>query len=174
MQCLLLEKPLHNPQTLGVFWLAIEDVTFAFRFYTLTRLPFLTFGTFLKISNLLRAAMRDNCDLYLFIFIWTKILHKIVYRNGILDFIRLLVVLQIWHSLCLYDIYWSAYCERTLFWTSYQKTQLGKWEVMSLTLPPELFDLGHHGKLLRFGRRTCTEDTRKLKNLGTPWEGEGA
>lgn len=39
---------------------------------------------------------------------------------------------------------------------------------MSLTQPPERFDFGHHGKLLRLGRRVCTEDTRRSKHLGTP------
>lgn len=50
----------------------------------------------------------------------------------------------------------------------YQKTQFRKWQVMSLTLPPGWFDLGHQGELLSFRRAARTEDARRSKNFGSP------
>lgn len=52
--------------------------------------------------------------------------------------------------------------------SSYQKTQFHKWQVISLTLAPGWFDLGHQGELLSFGRTACTQDTRRSKNFETP------
>lgn len=51
MQGLLSENRLHDSETLGVFWQAGERVVFAFRFYMLPLLLYLTLGIFLTIRQ---------------------------------------------------------------------------------------------------------------------------
>lgn len=106
MWCLLLEKWLHNPKAPQVSWLVVEDVTFAFRFLTCL-LPTISYHwNISKNNNLLRAPMRVIVTCFPLSFHEQNSSKKMVCRHGIFYFIRLLVVLKIWHSLCLYNIYW--------------------------------------------------------------------
>lgn len=89
-QSLLVEKWWHSSKALGVFWLPIEEVTFALGFYTLTPLPCLTFGTFLKIGPPSQSIHVTCVTLSLH---EQKSCPEFVCRPDILYFIRLLVVL---------------------------------------------------------------------------------
>lgn len=93
-----------NPKTLGVFWLDVH-VTFVFRFDTLTLLPYLIFGMFLKIIQPSQSVHEGQlCPVS--IFSWTKMLPKIACQHSILY-----VTILCYRSLCLYSISWSVYYE---------------------------------------------------------------
>lgn len=125
----------------------------------LTLLLYLIFGVFLKII-LPSQSVHEGQLCPVSIFSWTKMLPKIACQHSILY-----VTILCYHSLCLYSISWSS-IRRAL--PSYQKTQFCKWQVMSLTLSPGWFDVGHQGDLLSCRREACTEDTRRSKNFGSP------